>query len=176
MLAYWVLLVSLILSGCADRDAKAPMQKDTPPTALMMIHSAQELNQIGKGLAVSQCDGAVPTKVQQTPNAHDPKIMDEIQVVNCDGLEISTYFAKYFSPPKAFPVQMILRTKDKRFPSHIAIGTRAEDIVRTLGTPLKRDDAGLVYQADSEGLASDTITFKIAKGVVMQIEWDWYFP
>ncbi len=176
MLVYLMLLISVMLGGCADTDALAPLLENAPPTPLSLVHSPQALNKIAKAVAVTKCDSAAPVRVEPIRNEHDPKIMDEIQVASCDGLEISTYFAKYFSPPKEFPMQMILRTKDRRFPREASIGARAEEVIRTLGTPLRRDETAIVYQADIEGLASDTITFKLAKGVVEQVEWDWYFP
>ncbi len=73
-------------------------------------------------------------------------------------------------------MKLVLQTKDKRIPSYVSVGTKASDIVLALGKPLRQSNAEITYQADIEGLAADTITFKMAHGMVYQIEWGWFFP
>ena len=171
----FILFTTLVLGACASQ-VPAPTPEAMPSKELSESKPQLELNKIGKAIAKAKCDSTVPIRREPIPNTHNPKLMDEIQTQICPGFEVSTYIAKYFSPPKEFPMKLSVQAKDKRIPGYASVGARSSDVLQALGKPLRLSNSEIVYQADIEGLAADTITFKIANGVVHHIDWGWFFP
>jgi hypothetical protein len=109
-----------------------------------------------------------PTKQR---NKHDPGQMDEIVTEKLPGIDIA-----WLHPAKSkarLLYSLAVTRRNARLPL-FAIGvTTAEEIIGLLGPPASREKNDLRYDVPNQA-GTDRLVFRLAKGKLSRVYWEWF--
>lgn len=154
------LLALVLAAGCASR-----------PVPGMRVESLED---VGWKIAERPCDSPDRVDRRRQPNAHDPKVTDELVETRCPGWVATVYVANAVQPPRLLPVGVQLTSRHAGLPEDLQVGTTASKVVALLGAPTGRDPAALAYRMGPDRPDSDVLRFIVRQGKVTAIEWAWY--
>jgi hypothetical protein len=125
----------------------------------------------GEGFANALAGGGGAQARRQQRNKHDPGQMDEIIVEKHPGIEIA-----WLHPSKSkqrLLYSLAVTRRSAQLPL-FAIGRSTEsEIVQFLGPPASREKNDLRYDVPNQA-GSDQIVFRLAKGKLSRVYWEWF--
>lgn len=130
-----------------------------------------DLWDLGNRLFRLGCSTQVTIREKKVSNLHEPSVTDTINVVSCDGLELSTYVSTRASDPTGLPIYLEIRKPNATLPEYMNIGESTQTLISALGVPFKQDDRSIQYVLSE---SEDTVLFKTRDGQITSIRWDWY--
>ncbi|NML17099.1 hypothetical protein [Azohydromonas caseinilytica] len=155
-----LLLAVALVAGCASRPApKLPIE---------------QLEAVGWHITERPCETPLRVERQRQPNAHDPKVMDEVIETHCPGWVATVYEARTTQPPKLLPVGVRMTGPHPALPAGLQVGASEAEVLKRLGPPTLRDPAALAYRLGPDRPDSDQLRFIVRQGKVTAIEWAWY--
>ncbi len=134
--------------------------------------SMREIDSAGKSLVSAKCPAPLAATEEQVKNRHVDGVIDQIRSVRCEGFWLKYYVAHFFDPPRELPMHLVLARPYHGLPVDLNVGASEAQVRSRLGSPESVKDGRLIYVSEEES-GSDTVTFAVRGGKVVEIEWTW---
>lgn len=145
-------------SGAVERD-------EATDSKLMLLRD------VGLEILKHPCSKPSRVHTNDVVNEYNPAIIDSIRTIKCHGIEATTYHAKFYNPPKAFPYAVIVTDSRRKLPYGLAVGEQAAAIESELGEPDRAEKTTFSYLFPEEGPCSGSISFTVQNKQIEKITW-----
>lgn len=146
--------------------AAAPAQEPGSTHSL----AQPELDRLGRQIVQLRCKKPMSVKRERVPSPHSPQILDVVWTTTCPGFEVVT-----FRPAGEHerPMMLTMNAPHPGVATELGVGTSPAVVRARLGSPWSTQGADLVYALHPDRPNDDTLTFRVVRGRVVELVWNW---
>lgn len=112
-------------------------------------------------------------EIQKVANMYTNGQVDEIHVLDYDGLSVGVYRVNE-ATPREILTRLAITSNKYRIKWGLNIGVAQSEVKRVLGKPQEPANGTFVYEAEYEVVDSDSVSFYFRNGVLQKIQWEWH--